>query len=586
MMWTTTATLASLATVSGLKVAVVGGGVAGLACARRLHELGHAPTVFDTGKRAVGGRCSSRSVAVDGRRVVFDHSAQLITLGGGDAPPARGSFAALVRDGVAAGALREWPADSLAVLSRETEDAEGGATFRCARGALADDGGARFFAGRAERGGMAAVPALLADALPSDAVQRPVWVSRLAREGARWRAHHYSDDLGAFDALVVAHNGKCAARLTKGVEGLGGVHKLLRAKFAARAPASGGRELHLCSLWVLCVALRGAPAPAHGAWLEGAAVEGDPTLSWVARTDAKQGGGGGGGALSTWTLVSTREFGTANKAPQESVPRDVEDRVCGAMLDAFARALGVERGALDVAARHAQLWGAANPQNRIARASGAAASPCVLDAAARVGVCGDWLGGPVSLEGAFASGVALAERLDAADDAADAADAALLARGAKWEPVRDAPLGAIGRAPPRDDAAAAAAPTPRNAPASAPGPRRASAPRREAAPAERTLFVHLGETARGREDALRARFGGFGEVRGVQAGAKAFAFVEFADAAGAHAALAAAAAGELDAAWRVERAKADPQPKRASKPRRKRAARSPEVRTAAAAVPV
>ena len=60
--------------------------------------------------------------------------------------------------------------------------------------------------------------------------------------------------------LVVAHNGKCAARLTKGVEGLGGVHKLLRAKFAARAPASGGRELHLCSLWVLCVALRGALA--------------------------------------------------------------------------------------------------------------------------------------------------------------------------------------------------------------------------------------------------------------------------------------------------------------------------------------
>lgn len=38
----------------------LGGGVAGLACAKRLRSLGLSPTVFDTGKREPGGRASSR----------------------------------------------------------------------------------------------------------------------------------------------------------------------------------------------------------------------------------------------------------------------------------------------------------------------------------------------------------------------------------------------------------------------------------------------------------------------------------------------------------------------------------------------
>ena len=52
-----------------------------------------------------------------------------------------------------------------------------------------------------------------------------------------------------------------------------------------------------------------------------------------------------------------------------------------------------------------QLWGAALPLN-------SPKVPCVLDPAARVGVCGDWLTG-ASLQSAWLSGMALADRLAA-----------------------------------------------------------------------------------------------------------------------------------------------------------------------------
>jgi len=59
------------------KIAIIGGGISGLSCARRLKELGcNDVTVFDTGKRNIGGRCSSREY----KSLVFDHSSQYMTL--------------------------------------------------------------------------------------------------------------------------------------------------------------------------------------------------------------------------------------------------------------------------------------------------------------------------------------------------------------------------------------------------------------------------------------------------------------------------------------------------------------------------
>ena len=61
------------------KVAIIGGGISGLSCARRLQALGIIPTVFDTGKKATGGRCSSRTMRIEGKTIVADHSSQFFT---------------------------------------------------------------------------------------------------------------------------------------------------------------------------------------------------------------------------------------------------------------------------------------------------------------------------------------------------------------------------------------------------------------------------------------------------------------------------------------------------------------------------
>ena len=63
----------------GPKVAIIGGGISGLSCARRLQALGIVSTVFDTGKKATGGRCSSRAIKVEGKAYIADHSSQFFT---------------------------------------------------------------------------------------------------------------------------------------------------------------------------------------------------------------------------------------------------------------------------------------------------------------------------------------------------------------------------------------------------------------------------------------------------------------------------------------------------------------------------
>ena len=77
--------------VINASVAVIGGGISGLVCANRLKQLGVSRVVcFDTGKRACGGRCSSRvlhvgnsatgGTAADAVQHICDHAAQYFTV--------------------------------------------------------------------------------------------------------------------------------------------------------------------------------------------------------------------------------------------------------------------------------------------------------------------------------------------------------------------------------------------------------------------------------------------------------------------------------------------------------------------------
>jgi predicted NAD/FAD-dependent oxidoreductase len=84
-----------------MRVAVVGAGVAGLACARRLKAFGHAPLVFDKGK-GPAGRMASRRLSTPVGEMAFDLGAQYFTVRSAE-------FADRVADWVARGVVAPWP---------------------------------------------------------------------------------------------------------------------------------------------------------------------------------------------------------------------------------------------------------------------------------------------------------------------------------------------------------------------------------------------------------------------------------------------------------------------------------------------
>jgi len=80
-------------------VAIVGAGLAGLACAKSLDARGVPARLFDKG-RAAGGRMATRRAEVDGASFVFDHGAQYLT--------ARGP---VFRAALDASGARGWPSE-------------------------------------------------------------------------------------------------------------------------------------------------------------------------------------------------------------------------------------------------------------------------------------------------------------------------------------------------------------------------------------------------------------------------------------------------------------------------------------------
>jgi len=79
-----------------IDVAIIGAGMAGLACARRLTQGGLCPVLFDKG-RGIGGRIATRRTDT----MQFDHGAQYVTAKGD-------GFAGLLRDLAATGAVAPW----------------------------------------------------------------------------------------------------------------------------------------------------------------------------------------------------------------------------------------------------------------------------------------------------------------------------------------------------------------------------------------------------------------------------------------------------------------------------------------------
>jgi hypothetical protein len=86
----------------------------------------------------------------------------------------------------------------------------------------------------------------------------------------------------------------------------------------------------------------------------------------------------GNNDVECWTLTSTREFGAANKVPQENVPPEKEREISSLMLRAMEDATGLPNGSIVPISQKVQLWGAAVPMNRHT-------APFVMDGTAGVG---------------------------------------------------------------------------------------------------------------------------------------------------------------------------------------------------------
>ncbi|XP_071983152.1 renalase-like [Engystomops pustulosus] len=344
-------------------VAIIGGGISGLVCAARLSQLGitHS-TVFDTGKRASGGRCSSRFISIEGKLHIFDHAVQFFSV----SDP---RFAKIVSFLHSKGAVKVWSGKIVRLkLGQKPSEVKNLQAFIGTRG-------------------MQSVPECLSGLVHLEGNK---WVSNVHWEPSmkKWKV----DDHGWYDYLVIAHNGKCAAQLMADA-GAPMIHNLLKVKFGpVLLPKTN--IMQLCSLWVLIFALpRKIEVDFDGAFVE------HSDISWIGNNTSKY---NTENQMQCWTIISTKTFGANHKVPQEFIPPSKEKEVICLLLNGFAEITGIKRDLVAPCFTKVQLWGAANPLNVLQD------EECVFQASHNVGICGDWLVSP-SVEGAAISGLALAE---------------------------------------------------------------------------------------------------------------------------------------------------------------------------------
>ncbi len=260
-------------------IAVIGGGIAGLAAARTLAAAGLHAVVFDKG-RGPGGRSSSRYAAP----YSFDHGAQYFTAR--DA-----SFRRVLDAWLADGVAARWAGRIVSLRERAASPLRG-TTER--------------FVGAPR---MSALAQVLARGVELRTATR---VASLERRGGAWRlVGEDAGVLGEFDRLVVAMPPAQAVALIGELSPLAG-----RAAALAMRPC-----------WA---ALLGMAEPYHvefdGAFCEGSA------LSWVCRNNSKP----GRPAAEAWVLHASPEWSDAHldddpRLVQHALARELE-RLTGVPL--------------------------------------------------------------------------------------------------------------------------------------------------------------------------------------------------------------------------------------------------------------
>ena len=334
-----------------MKIAIVGAGLAGLACARGLADGGHVVAVFERGEVA-GGRIATMRSEIGG----FDTGAQYLTA-------RRPEFVAKVEAWLRAGLVEPWPADVASIEAHVDDPASHEAA-----------------SGRTERWvgvpGMATIANAEAEGLDvrygaavTSVMRGPdgAWSLTCAAEGE-------GDETvaeGPFDAVVVAVPAPAAA-------------PLLPSALAAVAS-----QAHIEPCWAV---MAGYIEPIETGVAPGAVHPGDAAfvnggrLAWIAREASKPGRRAG----ERWTLHAQSGWSVEHF---DDDPADIQTK----LLRAFHDATGTMEQPVYV---HARRWAYALVRKSLERDH-------LWDASERIGACGDWCRGH-RVEDAWVSGATLA----------------------------------------------------------------------------------------------------------------------------------------------------------------------------------
>lgn len=257
------------------RVAVVGAGISGLACARTLKTRGARVVVFEAGRRP-GGRAATEITPAGS----FDHGAQYFTAHDDD-------FETWVSAWCDEGFVQRWKAQIIALDGDRTADKTASAR--------------RYVV----RDGIQTLSRQLSAELD---LRLDTTVAAVTLRGRTWDladAAGRSLSPGGYDAVVIA------------VPNAAGL--LAAAPDLARRAAS--------VVWQPCWAVLLAIEPASGFEFGGAFVDDHPALAWVAREESKPSPAPGGG--ERWVLHATARWSALhlNRAP---------DDVAAMLAEAFA----------------------------------------------------------------------------------------------------------------------------------------------------------------------------------------------------------------------------------------------------------
>ena len=325
--------------------AIIGAGMAGVACARTLQQAGHRVTLLEQAD-APGGRTR----AVQSACGSHDAGAQYFTV-----RDARFAQALATTPGL----CRPWSVSTVRVL----------------------DGAGRVISAAPPPGephwvaepAMDALVARWATALTG--LRTYFGVSRLSRSRGQWQVHAPDGDIAGFDAVLLALPVPQA-------------QALLQASGIQTAWSGALAQVRMAPCWTLMLGFAQAVRPGLTTlgpqW--NAARSTHHRIAWLARESSKP----GRAQIERWTVQASPEWSAEH---QNDSPQRVQDK----LTRAFAEITGIRATPSDA---QALLWPHAQTQTPLGQ-------PFVWDAAEGLGACGDWCLGH-RLEDAFVSGLELA----------------------------------------------------------------------------------------------------------------------------------------------------------------------------------